>query len=387
MAGQPPSVAWLNLTHNPGRMILLLSGIVFAVLLMFMFTGFKFALYDSQLQIMHRLSGDVFIVSQRRPSLNIPQQIPREVLYQAQSYPGVRSASALYMGEAFWKNPETKGVRMIRIIAFNLNEPLFDFPELQQNLSELQLPNTTWVDRMARPELGQTQPGTMTELADQQVRVVGNFTLGNDFSSQNGNLLMSEDNFQRYLSNRDPKEGNRTLNQVDVAVVTVEAGFSPERVAQTLRQQLSQSLRVMTREQVEQWERLYWQESTNIGFVFGILTIMGFAIGIILCYQIIYADIADHLTEYATLKAIGYRNSFLFIVIFQESLLLGVMGFIPGTLLTYALYALAQGATGLIFQMTWSRSVQMLITTILMCFIAGSVSLFKVQQSDPAEIF
>ena len=387
MSGLTPSVAWLNLTHKPGRLALLLSGVVFAVVLMFMFTGFKFALYDSQLQLIQRLSGDIFIVSQRRPSLGIPQQIPRQVLYQAQSYQGVQSASALYLGEAFWKNPETRGVRMIRILAFNLNEPLFDFPELKQNMSELQLPGTTWVDRMARPELGRKEPGTITELANQQVRVVGSFTLGNDFSSQNGNLLMSEANFQRYLTNRDPKEGNRTLDQIDMAIVKVEAGFELERVAQNLQKQLSANLHVMTRDRIEQWEKTYWQDSTNIGFVFGILTIMGFAIGIILCYQIIYADIADHLAEYATLKAIGYRNSFLFGVVFQESLLLAVMGFIPGVLLTYALYHLAQAATGLLFQMTLSRSIQLLITTILMCFIAGLISLLKVQQSDPAEIF
>lgn len=383
----PPCISWLNLTHKPGRLFLMLSGIVFAVVLMFMFTGFKHALYDSQLEILSHLKGDVFLVSQRRPSLAIPHTFPQSILYQAKAYRGVTSVSPLYLGEAFWKNPETKLVRLTRVIAFNLKRPVFDFPELQGNLGELKLSDTTFVDRLARPELGRKEPGTVTELADRSVRVVGNFTLGNDFASLNGNLIMSETNFQRYFANRDPKEGNRSLTQVDIGVITIDSQISASTVAEILRQNLPNSIRVMTRSQLSQWERNYWETSTNIGFVFGILTIMGFVIGVILCYQIIYADIADHLKEYATLKAIGFRNRFLIGVVFQETFLLGIMGFIPGLLVSYGLYSVAKGATGLVFRMTLDRSSFLLGMTILMCFISGLASLIKVQQSDPAEVF
>ena len=386
MSQLTPSVAWLNLTHKPTRLMLLLSGIVFAVILMFMFTGFKNALYDSQLQVIEHLKGDVFIVNQRRVSLGIPIQIPRQVLYQAQGYEGVKSASALYFGEAFWKNPETKLVRLARVLAFNPEIPLFDFPELQ-NVSDLRLPNTAWVDRLARPELGSITPGTVTELSDRKIKVVGNFTLGNDFASLNGNLLMSEANFQRYFSSRDPKEGDRSLSDIDIAVLETEPKFKAEAIATVLEQQLPKNLRIMTRPQLEQWERVYWEESSNIGFVFGILTIMGFVIGVILCYQIIYADVTDNLTQYATLRAMGYRNSFLFKIVFQEALLLGVMGFIPGVLLSYGLYEIAKGATGLVFRMSFERSAQLFGFTVIMCFLSGLAALFKVQQSDPADIF
>ena len=381
-----PSVAWLNLTHNPIRLLLLLSGIVFAVVLMFMFTGFKFALYDSQLQLVKHLQGDVFLVHERRPSLTIPKAIPQQVIYQAQAYSGVRSAAALYVNNAYWKNLEAKKLRTVRAIAFNLDQPLFDFPELQETAA-LQLPYTALVDRRSRPEVGPISPGTLTELENQQIRVVGNFTLGNDFASENGNVLMSTDNFFRYFGGGDPAMGARTVDQVDVGVVFVESGYRPEAIAATLRQALPPSVTVLLRDQIQAWERSYWQYSTNIGFVFGLLTVMGFVIGIILCYQIIYADIADNLSEYATLKAMGYRNLFLYGVVFQESLLLAVMGFIPALLLTYGLYAISQRATGLIFEMRLDRSLTLLVMTVLMCFIAGLVSLVKVQQSDPAEVF
>lgn len=387
MAFLTPFVPWLNLTHKLSRLVMLLSGIVFSVILLFMFTGFQNALFDSQLEIVKHFKADLFILSQRRPSIAIPSPISRQIVYQAQAFDGIQSASPLYLGEAFWKNSETQAVRLARVIAFNLNEPLLDFPELQGDISPLRLPNTVWVDRLARPELGKREPGTVTELGNREIRVVGNFTLGNDFASLNGNLLMSDSNFQRYFANRDPKEGDRSLDEIDMVFLTIDPQGDPDAIAKTLRQNLPESLQVFTRAELEQWEYTYWNENSNIGFVFGILTIMAFVIGVILSYQIIYADINDHLTEYATLKAMGYRDRFLVLVVFQEALLLGTMGFIPGAFLSYGLYFMAKNVTGLVFQMTLQRSVELFSWTIGMCFVSGVLSLFKVQQSEPADIF
>ncbi len=38
---------------------------------------------------------------------------------------------------------------------------------------------------------------------------------------------------------------------------------------------------------------------------------MGFVVGAIIVYQILFADVSEHLNEYATLRAIGYRNRFV----------------------------------------------------------------------------
>ena len=118
-------------------------------------------------------------------------------------------------------------------------------------------------------------------------------------------------------------------------------------------------------------ERKYWEENTNIGFVFSLLTAMGFVVGIILVYQILYTDVADHWSEYATLKAMGYDNLFLFTVVMQEAIILSVFGFIPGLLVSGLFYNLAAGTTGLVFQMTLERVVSIYIMTFVMCFGVG----------------
>ena len=65
---------------------------------------------------------------------------------------------------------------------------------------------------------------------------------------------------------------------------------------------------------------------------------MGFVVGTVIVYQILYTDVADHLPEYATLKAMGYTDFYLFTVVFQEAIILGIIGFIPGVSFSRLLY-------------------------------------------------
>lgn len=134
-------------------------------------------------------------------------------------------------------------------------------------------------------------------------------------------------------------------------------------------------------------ERKYWEENTNIGFVFSLLTTMGFVVGIILVYQILYTDVADHWSEYATLKAIGYTNRYLFWVVIQEAMILSVLGFIPGFLVARIFYRLGAAVTGLVFQMTPGRVLDLYVLTFVMCLVSGAIAVRKVQRTDPAEVF
>lgn len=380
-------VAWLNLTHKPGKLLLSLGGIVFAAVLMFMFTGFKHALYDSQLQLLKKLNGDVFLVHARRPSLVIPMQFPFEILYWARNQPGIQDAYPIYLGKATWKNPDGTTAKSVRLIAYDLNVSLLAFPAVSQHSRELGLPDTVLVDRWAKASLGRRYRGTVTELADRRVRVLGNFELGNDFAASSGNLITNEENFLRYQTSRDPKQKSRSLNDVDIGVLFLTAQVTPQQAVGQLRDSLPKTVSIYTREELINWELHAWQKNSNIGFIFGILTLMGFVIGIVLCYQILYADITDNIQAYATVKAIGYSDTYLSVVILQQALLLSVLGFIPAIIFSYFLYQFAVSVTGLLFRMTFYRVFFLFLMTVSMCAFSGLISVLKVQRCDPADIF
>ena len=140
-------------------------------------------------------------------------------------------------------------------------------------------------------------------------------------------------------------------------------------------------------EDFAQIEREYWANGTGIGFIFGLGVSVGFIVGIVIVYQILYSDVSEHLPEYATLKAMGYTDNYLLGVLMQESLLLAVLGYLPSVALAYGLYQLTYAATMLPIAMTTRRAIMVLILTIVMCSISGAIALRKLRTADPADIF
>ncbi|AFY71533.1 DevC protein [Thalassoporum mexicanum PCC 7367] len=380
-------LAWLNLTHEKRRLVTALAGVGFAVLLMFIFQGFQNALYDSQVQLQKLLNGDAFVINRIKQNMFVPEQFARRRLYQARAFEGVEDGYALYMNTANWKNPDTKATWPLRVLAFNLEDPVLLLPGVVDNLEKLRLPNTAIIDLKSQAQVGGLAAGTETELSDRQVKIVGTYTLGTDFASGNGNLIMSDQNFLRYFASLGPEEEDRTLNTTDVGILKFADGVDVDRLVATLQKNMPNDVTILSKQQFIDRELNYWRENTNIGFVFSLLTVMSFFVGIILVYQILYTDVSDHWAEYATLKAIGYSNWYLLGVVLQEALFLAILGFLPGLLISIVLYDLATDATGLLMVMTFRRALNIQLATFLMCVISGFIAVRKVQAADPAEVF
>ena len=387
---QRTPLALLNLIHDRKKFLTSMAGVAFAVLLMFLFTGFKNALYDSQTQLLEKLNGEIVIINRLKENMFVPRAFARRRLYQAQAFDGVDGAYALYLSDARWKNPDTRKSRPVRVIAYNPSEPVLAIPEVLAREQDLKLPNTAMIDSRSRAELGPLETGVITELADREIRIVGIFSLGTDFASGNGNLIMSDQNFLRFFANRGPEEEQRSFATVDIGLLRVAPSANIDALVQALSEGLPKDVLVLPMDGPTGFiarERTYWEVNTTIGFIFSLLTTMGFVVGIILVYQILYTDVADHWSEYATLKAIGYNNAYLFGVVIQEAIILSVLGFIPGLLISALFYNLGAGVTGLLFKMTPERIANIYILTLVMCLISGAVAVRKVQHTDPAEVF
>lgn len=380
-------LAWFNLTYKRQRLLTALAGVSFAVVLMFIFKGFENALYDSQVQLLKVLNGDIVMVNRIKTSMFIPEQFARRRLYQAEAFEGIEAAYPLYTTTADWKNPDTKKIRSLRVLAFNLNEPVLLIPEIFAQRSALEMPRTAMIDVKSRSEVGSLTAGTVTEVAKQKVRLVGTFDLGTDFTSGNGNVVMSDQNFVRYFSNLGPDDDDRNLNTVDIGLLKVSPGADVPTLIHTLTQRLPIDVLIYSKEDFVNKELDYWKKNTNIGFIFSLLTVMSFLVGVIIVYQILYTDVAEHWAEYATLKAMGYSNFFLLKVVIQQAVSMGLLGFLPGFLISFGLYRVTADATGLLMQMTPPRVLNTLVATVIMCLISGAIAVRKVQSTDPAEVF
>ena len=114
---------------------------------------------------------------------------------------------------------------------------------------------------------------------------------------------------------------------------------------------------------------------------------MGFFVGVVICYQVIYADVAGHLREFATLKAMGYPQRYFVGLVLRQSLYLSLFGFIPGLLASLVLYAALAEYTGLLLILNARRALLVLLLTVAMCAISGTLAMRKLWSADPAELF
>ena len=378
-------LGWLQLKHDKFRLLTALSGIAFADILIFMQLGFMNALYTTNTQYPRKVKGDIVLTSTQATNFNRPYTFPRRRLYQAMDIPGVESAEPIYIGSIGWRNPQNKAKTSMTIIGFNPDKPVFDLPEVNSQLDKVKIPYTVLFDQASRGEYDQLIPQIQqgktitTEIERNTVTIGGLFSVGASFADD-GALITSDQNFMRLFPKKQP-------GMVSLGVVELKEGTDAEQVRSYLNAYLADDVKAYTYEEYVDVEVKYIQKSTAIGFVFSLGTMMGFIVGIVIVYQVLSTDVNDHMAEYATFKAMGYKNSYLLGVVFEEAIILSIIGFIPSIAIAMGLYRLTAMATALPIFLPVSRAIIVFILTVIMCSISGAIATRKLQSADPADIF
>jgi putative ABC transport system permease protein len=357
---------------------------------MYMELGFLNALLDSTVEVLKHLKADLIIVSKTKFSMMAREQFPLQRIHQADAHEAVRVYPLYTETIASLLRKHGQKSHNIRAIAFPRHARVFHTPEILDQQERLATPHTALVDTKSRAKYGIPMdptklPGFRGELAQRSIRLVGQFTMATDFVNH-GNLIMTADNFAKYFHFRVP--GGDPLTAVDVGIVQITDNRSDvETIRQEITESLPKDVRMFTKREFIQRERKFWQTNTPVGYVFTVGAVMGFVIGVIICYQIIYSDIADHLSEFATLKAMGYTNRYFVGLVLAQSFYLSLFGFVPGSLISWGLYRLIAWKTGMLMDFQPGVAALVLASTILMCICSGMLALRKLIATDPASLF
>lgn len=382
----PFRVAWLQISHHRLRLLAAVLGVAFAVLLVFVQLGFQRALYDSSVRWHTSLGYDLAIISPKATYIVNPPGFPRNRLYQASGFPGVESVTPVYINIGKWRNPDNPlQTRNIFVMGFDPSDDGFSLAGDRPQRNRLRINDRILFDRLSRPEFGDVAGAVeagrrvRTELNNRDVQVVGLYSLGTSFGID-GSIMTSDLNFLRLFP-------DRSASGIELGLIHLQPGADPEATRDAIIAGIPADVRVLTRAEFIQHEVDYWSNSTPIGYVFGLGVAMGLAVGMIVVYQILFSDVQDHLREFATLKAMGYSQFFLSRIVLNEALLLAVIGFVPGLLISLYLYVEATQATNLPLVMTAPRALMVLGFTIAMCAASGLLALRKMRAADPAAVF
>ncbi len=385
MRGSIP-LGWLQLKAQKLRLVAAIAGITFAVILIFVQLEFREALFVSAVRYHTAMDYDLAMLSPKTDFMVSSKQFPRARLYQLLGFDGVESVTAVYMRLVSWRNPaDPANARNILAIGFDPSEPGFERLLAPEQIEAIKIPDQVIFDRLGRDEYGPVrelldagQP-VSAEINDRRVDVAGMYEVGTSFGLDGG-IITSDLNFLRILPTRQK-------SAIDFGLVKLDPGADATAVQARIREAIPNDVRVLTRDEFMQLEVAYWNNTTPIGYIFAFGAVMGLIVGLIIVYQILFADVQDHLKEYATLKAMGYTHGYLRGVVLQEAIILGVLGFIPGMLAAHLLFTRGADATRLPLELSVNSALAVFALTIAMCAGSGMLALRKLRAADPAEVY
>ncbi|PMB21293.1 ABC transporter permease [Fischerella thermalis CCMEE 5198] len=379
-------LAWSQLSYQKTRLLVAMGGIAFANILIFMQLGFRQLFASGATALPESLHGDLFLVHPDTRFLG-SIEFDRLRLYQAAGISGVVDTIPLYINSGVaWAYKQEFQSYEARVIAFNPNRKVFNIPELNAQRYKISVPDSFLFDRFAKQELGtvvadfgNNPDNKLTVLINRRKSdIVGLFSLGNSFFLGTGNLVTSEANYAEIF-------GKEILNRVSIGIVIVKPDANLAAVKAGIEKNVP-GISVYTHEELIAKE-LKYQEENPAGLIFSFGAVMGFIIGVVIVYQVLYADVRDHLAEYATLKAMGYSDIYLLSVIFQEAAMLTVLGFIPGFFISVGMYSFLADLTRLELAMTPDLAIMVFILTLIMCLVSAAIASSKLRSADPADVF
>jgi putative ABC transport system permease protein len=384
LLGRMP-IGWLQLTHNRARLAAALAGVAFANILVFMQLGFLGALIESIGLSYRQMNADVIVTASDMNTLADGSPLPRQRMFEALAVPGVAGATPVYYGKIDWKQPDGT-IRTLDTFGIDPGARAFRTPEIDAARPDLSISDVAILDRKTRnvpaDVFARIQAGEpyRLEAKGRTLTVQGTFAIGGGFSTD-GYMVVSDQTFLKLFPQRSAGAPNLILVRLEPgadlrAVVAALASALPsyDSAPRTVAETIARDTRFQTTQR-------------PVGLVFGFGIVIGVMVGIIIVYQVLSTDVADHLKEYATFKAIGYGPGFFLGIVFEEAVILAIAGFVPGFLIAIGLYALVDRVTGLPLHMTGMRATAVLVGTLAMCTISGAIATRRLARADPADLF
>lgn len=388
-----------NLREGGFRTVLSISGISIAVTLIFMQLGFLGAVLDTAVLFYNNLKFDLVACSPNYYHFCDADKFSDSWLRKIESDASVVSTQPYYVSLGKWNYAEQSVQRGMLIMGVRPSGKTFlsgnDSVTLP-DLAKLSFPRAILVDKKSRPQFlgaenrerfNDSNIGLQIELNQKACKVAGLFELGTGLAA-NGAAFIHERDFRELFPNYG--QGDVTLGLIRLSDGAAE---SPADARQSIYRSLGFSstqpppVEILTRREVVRREITHWVTNTPIGFIFIAGVVVALIVGAIVVYIVLSSDITKQIGEYATLKAMGYKNSYLSRVVLEQAVILGVISYVVAFLISLVLYQVVGKAANLPITMTIGRQIIVFLSTITMCGLSGSIAMQKLRRADPADLF
>ena len=374
--GASGMLAWRNLIHDRIRLAVTLIGIVFAVVLIAVELGLFIGFTTTTSNLIDNAGADIWITARNVPFIEQGTPFSERKLSTVLATPGVAAASKYVIRFSEWKRPDG-GVESVAVVGFDLQTRLgAPWNVVSGHIDDLRQPDSVFIDEIYRTRLGNPRIGDIVEIQGRRARIAG-YTRGILSFTVTPYIFTKFKAAQDYTVLREDETG--------YLLVKAAPGVDVEGLRQRLAARLT-TVDVLTAGEFSRRTRMFWMFTTGAGLAVLLAAVLGLAVGVVIVAQTIYATTMDHIREYATLKAMGADNRYLYKVIVQQAVISALIGYPLGIAIAL-LVIRGNSESGLAILLPPAMVAGMLGVTLVMCVSAAMFSIRKMTRLDPAMVF
>ena len=370
------TLASRNLLYDRLRLIATLVGIVFSVILVMIQIGLFLGFGRMVSTMIDHASTDLWVVPKGAKCFEDPSLLDLKMRDRIAAISGVTATIPLVIGFSDWRL-ESGEVTPVFIVGTDLRDgALRPWNVVDGNVQALSERGAVAVDRSYFDRLGVTGVGSTAEIRGHHVRVVA-ITDGIRSFATTPYVFVDFKSARTYTATPNDRASN--------LLVRINPAADREKVVQAIRAQAGDA-EVLTPDEFRSRSRSFWLFGTGAGAALFAGALLGVIVGTVIVAQTLYSSTKDHLSEFATLRAMGSSNRYIYNVIIYQALLNAVIGF-----------AIAAGLGAVVVQMTAKSALPIVITpwlmvalsvlTVVMCVASAIGAIVRVVRIDPATVF
>lgn len=403
-----------TLFEDVPRFLVAQAGVAFAVGLVAIQSGIFLGFVKSSGMPVDQSSADVWVAAKEMQYFELAPPIAFDHVEKARKVAGVANVEALLLKTSAWRGPDHKA-EYIRVIGFDQRADLWSpGPVPHDTLAKLRFTDTAIVDAGNLKSLNIAGVGGYGKIGQHNVRVIG-LTHGTQPIISATFIYTSLRNAKSYLAPPTPKPGTLpaayaglrvaaapspapaptpTADPValdpsdDISYILVKA--KPGTDLGVLKKHLDDAMSdttAYTQAEMAERTRAYWLQRTRIGFLLGLVAVVGLIVGMTVVGQILYTSVAEHIKEYGTLRAMGASDSFFYGVVAEQAMLMALLGFVPGIILSVGVALWVGAHRNVLILITPASAALVLAVIVAMCVLSGVFAVQRALRVDPAIVF
>jgi putative ABC transport system permease protein len=365
------------LLHDKTRFAVTVTGVAFAVALVFVQVGLFDGLLSNASITIEQCAADLWVTARKAPNVDLASTFPETCVLRVRSVPGVAHADNLIVWVVRVAQPSGA---IEDAVVYGLEDCArwrLPWQVEEGDPRNLKRGKYVFLDDSARKRFAAYLVGDYREFYGQRLKIIGRSRGALSFTTMPIAFMD-----YRVTQSMVPQE---LQNRATYILVKLLPGADPERVRAEIRRRLPHN-DVWTRTEWSARSRAYWTETTGLGLNMLMTVCLGCIVGVSVVAQTLYTSTIEHLKEYATVKAIGGGNSQIYAIIAKQAAIAAVAGFALGATMAFGIRPV-MASLDLRLSLEPLFAIWVFLGTLALCLASAAISCRKVAMLDPAIVF